>query len=52
MRGTAIVENSPRDIAAGLSVPAIHTDMASKSKLRQADSRRLECDNSSPTITG
>src|SRR5262245_52460367 len=38
MRGTATAPNSPREIVAGLSVLAIHTDIASKSKDRQTES--------------
>src|SRR4051794_27760583 len=38
MRGIATAPNSPREIVAGLSVWAIQTDIASKSKDRQTES--------------
>src|SRR3954470_5242246 len=38
MRAIATAPNSPREIVAGLSVWAIHTDIASKSKDRQTES--------------
>src|SRR4029078_8116630 len=38
MRAIATAQNSPREIVAGLSVWATHTDSASKSKERQTES--------------